>query len=117
MLEKLIMPKEEALFWYCDIISHPNIAFNQRIGFNYQKFGAFNYYQEYTQPLTAFAEEQAFNRVGIPDFTVYKDILLTSIEAVDIVSVTDRLELNYKTLYHTTGAAGIKPQTKAVIIC
>lgn len=86
-------PRFETLDWTISRIFHPNYPNNQQILFTYQLFGGFNYFKELLDP--KFIAATTFTN----DFTVYKDILLMRIDAVENFGTEyiEKLVLNYKT--------------------
>lgn len=49
VMDNLLLPKKEILTWYCTSIRKPNCNGGQKIEFNYQKYGQFNYFKEFKQ--------------------------------------------------------------------
>ena len=93
-LKDQITPKVEILRWYCTEISNPNLP-NQKIGLKYERYGKFDYFQE-------FRQDGIYDRYKIlygpmPDLFVYKDIILKEVIAYDPFSTGDKLVLEYKT--------------------
>lgn len=115
----LMLPKNEVLAWYCTAIQNPNHPAGQQIGFEYEKFGSFNYFKEYLQPRIATAMQLAFDTAyngysqwyngtgevaenGLMDFITYKDVFLKKVTARSWDVTIESIELDYKTLF-TTG--------------
>lgn len=78
-----IAPKQAYTSWYCSVLTNKNTP-NQLITFEYEKFGAFNYFQEFEQPILANQIETKLNPTslggGTPtNYTAYTDVLLTKL--------------------------------------
>lgn len=94
-----ISPKISYNLWYCTEISNRNIK-EQNIIFVYEKFGAFNYFQEFQQTAYKTAAADVFQSTTFAadnDFTAYTDILLKRIESHAVNSMVQLLKLNYET--------------------
>ncbi|HLP55069.1 MAG TPA: RHS repeat-associated core domain-containing protein [Fluviicola sp.] len=94
-----VSPKVSYNLWYCNEISNRNIK-EQNIIFVYEKFGAFNYFQEYQQEAYKTAAASVFNSTTFAadnDFTAYTDIMLKRIESHAVNSMVEQLKLNYET--------------------
>ncbi len=112
VLDQVLLPKEEFLSFYCNSITNPNHRNAAAIQFQYQTFGKFNYFQEYSNlmsRLRAVIGQEVLNfyqdTLGfppahkVPDFSVYKDIFLTKVESqTDDVNYLEELVLDYKTI-------------------
>jgi len=96
-------PKQAFTSWYCDLIRNRNIP-NQHILFQYEKFGGFNYFKEFEQPLieAKIAEKLRENlTLDFPsfdylDYTSYTDVLLTKLSSFNDNSVFEILDLGYQ---------------------
>ena len=91
-------PKRAFTSWYCDLISNKNLP-SQNIQFEYEKFGAFNYFQEFEQPLI---ESQINNELRefplFLDYTAYTDIFLKEVSSNVHTSPFEILSLDYELL-------------------
>lgn len=111
LIENSITPKENYNTWYCSNIYNPNKPY-QSIYFKYEKFGKFNYYQEFMQPAYLNASNKLFHpttfiSTAAHNFEAYTDILLTSVEAYSIHSTVNKLVLNYGT---DKGVLNVNPE-------
>ncbi len=101
-VKNVIEPKEVYTSWYCSKIENRNIP-HQSILFDYEKFGQFNFFQEYNQYQVANAIGDKLLSLtdpsgGFPkNFDVYTDILLKSVISYDLATPVDILELEYET--------------------
>ncbi|GAB5419148.1 MAG: hypothetical protein Crog4KO_06560 [Crocinitomicaceae bacterium] len=96
-VQNVIEPKESFTVWYCDQIFNLNLP-KQSIHFQYKKYGAFNYFQEFNQEYYANVRSSIFGDSKNTMDSVYSDIhLLRIYSAVDATPV-DIVELNYNTL-------------------
>ncbi|MBI3237910.1 MAG: hypothetical protein HYZ43_03550, partial [Flavobacteriia bacterium] len=94
-----ISPKISYNLWYCTEISNRNIK-EQNIIFVYDKFGAFNYFKEFSQTAYKTAAATIFQNTTFAadnDFTAYTDIVLKRIESHAVNSMVQLLKLNYET--------------------
>lgn len=94
-----ISPKISYNLWYCTEISNRNIK-EQNIIFVYDKFGAFNYFKEFSQTAYKTAAAAIFQNTTFAadnDFTAYTDIVLKRIESHAVNSMVQLLKLNYET--------------------
>lgn len=94
-----ITPKASYNLWYCDEIRSLNLK-GQNILFVYEKFGAFNYFQEFQQEAYKTAAVELFQNTTFAadnDYTFYSDILLKRIESHAVNSMVQLLKLNYET--------------------
>lgn len=94
-----ILPKKSYTSWYCDRITHTNYPL-QSILFTYEKYGAFNYFQEFMQERfnTAFREKTNNTTFDTDyDFTAYTDILLHKISSFAPETPVEELRLTYST--------------------
>lgn len=101
-IENTILPKEETLHWYCTRIYNKNHLHTQQIDFSYQKFGAFNYFNElmfnYQPAVSAMLLGEAATENDPKKFITYSDILLTEVSSRDNYTPIDRIKLNYNTI-------------------
>lgn len=90
-------PKQAYTSWYCSVITNRNIP-NQSVLLEYEKFGGFNYFQEFEQPLLAAAMSSKLRNLGsfTPDYTAYTDILLTKVTSFIENSPYEILDLGYE---------------------
>lgn len=103
-LASSILPKEQYLTWYCTSIYNPNLPAQQGIRFLYEKYGIFNYYQEYSsdfQPRIntklGWLRSQSIN-TGFSDFVTFSDVILKEVYSYDYYTVIEKLKLNYNTI-------------------
>ncbi|MBI2271587.1 MAG: RHS repeat-associated core domain-containing protein [Bacteroidetes bacterium] len=100
----VIGPRKKITTWYCTIISNNNSAPNQGIKFLYKKFGAFNQYKEFLQgngfnvALTNGAPGLGGSIASTHDYTEYRDILLTEVQAFAGAPLTEKIVLDYRTI-------------------
>ena len=94
----VVEPKQAYTSWYCNTISNKNLP-GQTINFDYEKFGAFNYFQEFEQPLLAAKMSDKLRDLGsfTPDYEAYTDILLTKITSYAVNTPVEILDLGYAT--------------------
>ncbi len=114
LMYHLVVPKSQVVGWYCSEISNPTHTAGQKIYFEYEKFGDFNYFQEYYDNRTAAHIGDHFigpYKICVPwtckclltpssllNYTAYKDILLKKVLAASYSTVLEELELDYKTI-------------------
>ncbi|MGD1845365.1 MAG: hypothetical protein ACFB10_08230, partial [Salibacteraceae bacterium] len=118
-----ILPKGEMVRWYCDRIENPNLPSNQSIRFEYDKFGGFNYFQEYADEyqailsgaLSAYSPSlNSYMALGLHEFTAYREVLLTEVKAIDYFGLAERMELNYQT-DHLPGTVNMLRHTNSTV--
>lgn len=96
----VIEPKEAYTSWYCNAMFNKNIP-SQTIQFEYEKFGAFNYFQEFEQPLLELQISNKLRGLTFPvdkDYTAYTDIFLKKVVSNVAASPFEVLELDYELL-------------------
>lgn len=114
LMYNLVVPKSQIVGWYCSEISNPTHTAGQKIYFEYEKFGDYNYFQEYYDPRTAALIGDHFMgpfKICVPwtckcletpsslmNFTAYKDIYLKRVLAASYSTVLQELELNYRSV-------------------
>jgi RHS repeat-associated protein len=119
ILKNVIIPKFEVLSWYCSTISNPEHPAGQKIIFDYDRYGEFNYYKEFLQEgvFEALYAEGILSSTAycipglgsgylsqpLPKLLMYKDILLKSVSATSWSSFIESIDLTYKTAYPTSG--------------
>ena len=94
-----ISPKTRYNLWYCDMITNKNVPL-QSINFVYEKFGAFNYFKEYTQDAYKYAASTVLGNstlVNANDFVAYTDIFLKQVESFTTSGLYQLMKMNYKT--------------------
>ena len=102
-IKNIIEPKSEFTTWYCTDIYNKNSE-HQIISFEYEKFGEFNFFQEYNQYALANQIGQKVLELTFPDggfsedFQVYRDLLLKRVVSYSVLSPVDILDLEYKTI-------------------
>ena len=101
-----IEPKQAYTSWYCNSISNRNMS-GQSIMFKYEKFGAFNYFQEFESPLIALKiasklrdDDAELDPYEYLDYTAYTDVLLTKLTSFTMGSPFEILDLGYQTSEH-----------------
>ena len=93
----VIEPKIYYNSWYCSRIFHPNYQ-GQNIIFEYERYGAVNFFQEFQQEnyqdvhRSVFADRSASY---LPDYTTYRDIVLQRVIGSSVDGNTDIIELEY----------------------
>ncbi len=100
-LANVIVPKKDMAVWHCTAIYNRNVPVNQGVRFEYQKFGAFNYFKEYYQQdlYPQLKAKLALTQHGyFPEIIAYTDVMLTRVEAYDALSAIEVLELDYQSL-------------------
>ncbi len=83
--------------WYCSRIFHPN-HYGHNIVFEYERYGAFNFYPEFRQPNYAFVHKDLFqDRTSkyLPDYTTYREIVLRRVISSALEEHLEVLELEY----------------------
>ncbi|MCG8576959.1 MAG: hypothetical protein MI810_18910, partial [Flavobacteriales bacterium] len=96
----VIEPKQSFTSWYCSSISNKNLP-SQTIVFEYEKFGGFNYFKEFEQPLLSAkisSELRGLLTTFTPDYTAYTDIFLTKVTSQLLNSPFEILDLGYELL-------------------
>ena len=104
----VIQPKRSYSTWYCNRISNRNVSF-QEIIFDYEAFGAFNYFKEFQQSLMPFAFHQILENTTFPythDYTSYRDVLLTRVTSYVSGAPHDIIDLNYETDFSVINSSG-----------
>ena len=103
-LKNVLLPKEDYNIWYCKEIYNLNEPSYQQIHFEYEKFGAFNYYKEYQQFLfsESLNQQLAISSLEVdfrPDFTAYTDVLLKRVYSLTGINTElEVLELDYESV-------------------
>lgn len=98
--ENNVKPKAERLEWHCTRIGNRNLP-NQFIVFNYEGFGKFNFFKEFSYDYmpkvsNAFLHDAtAFLAGGVPNLNVTSDIFLKSVVSSTYDSEVDRVVLEY----------------------
>lgn len=116
-----LLPREEAMTWFCDDIYNKNHPLNQKISFSYNTFGVFDFFRElsgdYQHLLnTTLDGDYVGSGMGFPSFKASRDIMLQSIGAYSDRGDIERIDLGYKTVMPPPsqknmllpGAAGVK---------
>lgn len=101
-VQNAIFPKRTYTSWYCDLITHNNLA-SQTISFLYEKYGEFNYFKEFLQPQLIFGIRELTDDIHSADqydFKAYSDILLTKVSSFAPDIPVEELRLTYKTDFH-----------------
>lgn len=114
VMHNLVIPKTEIVGWYCSEISNPSHSGGQKIYFEYDKFGAFNYFKEYFDSRTAgtiTTEILDPVKLCVPwqcqcatyspvfeNYTAYKEILLKKVIAASYSTVLEEIDLEYSTV-------------------
>ena len=96
-IPNVIEPKLYYNSWYCTRILNRNY-YGQAIVFEYERHGAFNFYQEFRQNNYAFVHKDVFEDLTskfLPDYTAYREILLKRIISSALDENIDILELEY----------------------
>ncbi|GEM_PF-1468878 len=101
-VQNVIEPKATYSVWYCDKVFNTMYP-RQFIHFSYDKFGEFNYYQEFNQSRYEFVRQDVLNTSTNTDFSAYTDIHLREIRSEVMDSDVDILELDYQTMDAFTG--------------
>ncbi|KXJ04617.1 hypothetical protein AC249_AIPGENE12291, partial [Exaiptasia diaphana] len=95
-VQNAIEPKQSYSVWHCDLISNQNTPL-QGIRFKYQKFGEFNYFQEFTQSRYVGVRDNVLNASTNTDFSAYTDIFLKEVHSYVMETPLDIVELDYRT--------------------
>ncbi|MBD3636316.1 MAG: RHS repeat-associated core domain-containing protein [Crocinitomicaceae bacterium] len=91
----VIEPKQTYTSWYCNVITNRNIP-GQSIQFYYEKFGAFNYFKEFEQPLLEDEINDKLRGTTVSaDYTAYTDIYLKKVVSNVQTTPFEILELEY----------------------
>jgi RHS repeat-associated protein len=108
-LNNTICPKYSIACWYCQEIRNQNDPYNQTIGFDYDEYGNFNFYNEFLQPRTQdMLNSSTYYSTGpinngpsvthLDGVTFAKDIFLKKITAfVANGAEVESIKLNYET--------------------
>ena len=97
-----ILPKVANAVWYCTRITNSNIQ-NQQVDFEYDKFGRFNYFKEFSPENAANQNSttginNGMDNAIVGEFAAYKDILLRKVVSKVNNKEFEIMELDYKTL-------------------
>lgn len=93
----VIEPKIYYNSWYCSRIFHPNYQ-GQNIVFEYERYGAVNFFQEFQQENYKDVHRSVFadrSLSYLPDYTTYRDIVLQRVVGSSVDGNTDIIELEY----------------------
>jgi hypothetical protein len=94
----VIEPKTYYNSWYCSRIFHPN-HYGQNIVFEYEKYGKFNFFQEFQQKNYEDVHRSVYQDLSsnsyLPDYTTYRDIVLQRVIASTVDGNSDIIELEY----------------------
>jgi RHS repeat-associated protein len=98
-----ILPRFASAVWYCTRITS-NTVENQQIDLEYDKYGKFNFYNEFSpvnlqnQSSTSGINNFVSSNNLIGDFTTYRDVLLKKVVAKVENYPFEIMELDYQTL-------------------
>lgn len=98
-----ILPKYASAIWYCTKITNNSIE-NQQIDFEYDLYGKFNFYNEFSQvnvqnqASTTGINNTVNNNNLIGDFSTYRDVLLRKIVTKVENYPYEIMELDHQTL-------------------
>jgi len=113
-----LFPKEEVLSWHCTFINNPQHSASQSIGFEYQRFGKFDYFKQFSQGanpngtrltrgLNLMLAATANGGSYVDSFATYRDLILTRVVSSDLANEFNELKLNYKTLLRDSSNMGL----------
>ena len=91
-----ILPKVSNAVWYCTKITNTTIQ-NEEVVLEYDKFGKFNYFQEFAGISGDYADNKVDPAIN-GEFNAYKDVLLKKAVAKIESKPSEIIELDYKTL-------------------
>ena len=94
-----ILPKVNNAVWFCTKITNNTIQ-NQEVVLEYDLFGKFNYYQEFSAfntQVNHWPNTEVDNAI-VGEFDAYKDVLLKKAVAKVDAKPSEIIELDYKTL-------------------
>jgi RHS repeat-associated protein len=95
-VQNAVEPKSSYSVWYCDKIYNTNFP-DQIIGFRYNKFGEFNFFEEFNQTNYEAVRSDVFNSSTNTDFSAYTDVFLKEIYSAVSETPVDIVELEYGT--------------------
>ncbi|MCJ8291346.1 MAG: RHS repeat-associated core domain-containing protein [Flavobacteriales bacterium] len=96
VVQNVIEPKQSYSVWHCDLIYNQNTPL-QGVRFVYEKFGKFNYFEEFNQTAYQGVRTEVFNAPTNTDFSAYSDVFLSKVNSYVMESPLDIIELDYKT--------------------
>lgn len=95
-VQNVVEPKESYTAWYCDKILNTNTP-DQVVVFRYNKYGKFNYFQEFNQERYEEVRTNVFSTSTNTDYQVYSDIFLKDVYSAVSETPVDLIEMIYDT--------------------
>ncbi len=95
-VQNVIEPKQSYSVWYSDLIYNQNTPL-QGVRFEYEKFGEFNYFEEFNQSHYQAVRAQVFQTSTNTDYSAYSDIFLKKVLSYVMETPLDIVELDYAT--------------------
>lgn len=95
-VQNVVEPKQTYSVWHCDLIYNQNTPL-QGVRFEYEKFGKFNYFQEFDQERYQGVRIDVFNTSTNTDFSAYSDVFLQKVYSYVMETPFEIVELDYAT--------------------
>lgn len=98
-VQNVVEPKQTYSVWHCDLIYNQNTPL-QGVRFTYEKFGKFNYFEEFNQQRYQGVRTDVFNTSTNTDFSAYSDIFLQKVYSYVMETPFEIVELDYETAHN-----------------
>ncbi len=95
-VQNVVEPKQTFSVWHCDLIYNQNTPL-QGVRFVYEKFGEFNYFEEFNQQRYQQVRTSVFNASTNTDYSAYTDVFLQQVQSYVMETPYEIVELDYET--------------------
>lgn len=113
-IQNVVEPKSTYSVWYCTKIYNTNSP-GQTVNFSYDKYGKFNYFQEFNQERYEEVRSEVFLASTNTDFSAYTDVFLKYVTSSVRESMVDIIELDYKTFLPAVDNAVILSESDPLV--